>query len=93
MAPNFKFALRIEIRNLNYPGIHVHVAYNSHFGGFSGHGGLQMTSQVKADLKIELSDLSYLCCHASLRHREVGTFLLGAGLISVGGNEPCPGTF
>ena len=25
-----------------------------------------MTSEVKADLKIELSDLNYLCCHASL---------------------------
>ena len=25
-----------------------------------------MTSEVKADLKIELSDLNYLCSHASL---------------------------
>ena len=25
-----------------------------------------MTSEVKADLKIELSDLKYLCSHASL---------------------------
>ena len=27
------FGLRFEISNLNYPGIHVHVASNSHFGG------------------------------------------------------------
>ena len=29
-------------------------------------GDLQMTSEVEADLKIELSDLNYLCSHASL---------------------------
>ena len=28
-----KFGLRFEISNLNYPGIDVHVASNSHFGG------------------------------------------------------------
>ena len=33
MASEFKFDLRFEISNLNYPGIIVHVASNSHFGG------------------------------------------------------------
>ena len=33
--------LRFEIRNPDYPGIHVHIAYN----GLRGHGGLQMTSE------------------------------------------------
>ena len=28
-----KFKLRFEISNLYYPGIHVHVASNGHFGG------------------------------------------------------------
>ena len=48
MASKFKFDLGIEIRNLNYSGIHVHVASNSHFGG------------LVSDLKIKLSDLDYL---------------------------------
>ena len=55
-----KFDLRFDISNLDYPGIHAHIASNSHFGGLRGHGDLQMTSEVKADLKIELSDLNYL---------------------------------
>ena len=33
MASEFKFDLRFEISNLNYPGIIVHVALNSYFGG------------------------------------------------------------
>ena len=33
MASEFKFDLRFGISNLNYPGIDVHVAYNSHLGG------------------------------------------------------------
>ena len=52
--------------NLKYHGIHVHVAADGHLGGFWGHGGLQMTSEAKADLKIELSDLNYLCSNAYL---------------------------
>ena len=66
MASNFKFDLRLKIRNLHYPGIHVHVASNSHLGGLLGHDGLQMTSEVTSDLKIELSDLDHLCPHVSL---------------------------
>ena len=66
MASEFTFDLRFEISNLNYPGIHVHVAPNSHFGGLGGHGSLKTTSEVTSGLKIKLSDLNYLCCHASL---------------------------
>ena len=33
--------LKIELSDLNYPGIHVHIASNSHFGGL---GGLQTAS-------------------------------------------------
>ena len=58
--------LKIELSDLNYPGIHVHIASGGHFGGLWGHGSLQMTSEVKADLKIELIDLNYLYSHASL---------------------------
>ena len=60
------FNIILDTSNLNYPGIHVHVASNSHLGGLLGHDGLQMTSEVKADLKTELSDLNYECFHASL---------------------------
>ena len=35
------FDLRFEISNLDYPGIHVHIASNSHSGDLWGHGGLQ----------------------------------------------------
>ena len=59
MTSEVNVDLRIELSDLNYPGIHVHVASGGHFGGLWGHGGLQMTSEVKADL-IELSDLNYL---------------------------------
>ena len=55
-----KLDLRFEMSNLQYHGIHVHIASDSHLGGF------QMTSDVKADLKIELSDLNYLCSNAYL---------------------------
>ena len=64
--PQRSYDLRFDISNLDYPGIHAHIASNSHFGALWGHGDLQMTSEVKADLKIELSDLNYLCSHASL---------------------------
>ena len=60
------FNIILDTSNLNYPGIHVHVAFNSHLGGLLGHDGLQMTSEVTSDLKIELSDLNYPCSHASV---------------------------
>ena len=58
--------LWIEVCNLIYPDIYGHIASDGHLGGLWGHCGLQMTSEVKADFKIELSDLNYLCSHASL---------------------------
>ena len=45
------FDLRFEFSNLNYPGSYVHVASNSLLGGLWGHGGLQMTSEAKSDLR------------------------------------------
>ena len=60
--PLRSYDLRFEISNLDYPGIHVHIASNS----LQGHGGPQMTSEVTSDLKIQLSDLDYLCYHVSL---------------------------
>ena len=59
------FDLRFEFSNLNYPGTCVHVVSDSRLGGLWGHDGLQMTSEVTSDLKIELSDLNYLFVHAS----------------------------
>ena len=38
--PRRSFDLRFEISNLDYPGIHVHIASN----GLRGHGDLLMTS-------------------------------------------------
>ena len=66
MTLEVKADLIIEMSNLKYRGIHVHISSDGHLGGLRGHGGLQMTLEVKADLKIELSDLNYLCSHASL---------------------------
>ena len=66
MASELKFDLTFEISNLNYPGIIVHMASNSHFGGLWGHGGLQTASEVIYGLIIKLSDLTNLCCHASM---------------------------
>ena len=60
--PRWSNDLRFDISKLDYPGIHVHIAFN----GLRGHGGLQTTSEVTSDLKIQLSDLDYLCCHVSL---------------------------
>ena len=64
MASNLKFDLRIEIRNLNYPGILMHVTSKSHFG----ERPLWPSNdpEVKSDLRIELSDLNCLCFHTSL---------------------------
>ena len=37
------------------------IASDGHLSGLGGYGGHKMNSEVKADLKIELSDLNYLC--------------------------------
>ena len=44
----------------------MYAVSNSRLGGLWGHDGLQMTSEVTSDLKIELSDLNYLYSYASL---------------------------
>ena len=36
------------------------------FSGLWGHGGLQMALEVTSDLRFELSNLNYICYHASL---------------------------
>ena len=55
--PRRSYELRFEISNLDYPSTHVHIASNS----LQGHWGLQMTSEVRSDLKIKFSDLDYIC--------------------------------
>ena len=61
MASKFKVDLRIEIRNLNYPRVHVHVASGGHFGGSEAMVALQMTSEVKADLKLNsVTSITYV---------------------------------
>ena len=66
VALEVEFDLRFDVKVLNYPDIHVHVASNSHFGGLWGRGVLQMTSEVAYDLKFELSGLINLCSHGSV---------------------------
>ena len=68
MAPEVQFDFGIELSDLDYPDIHVHIASNKHlnFGGLGGHGDLKTASEVTSDLKIQLSDLDYLCSHVSL---------------------------
>ena len=66
MISEVKFDLRFEISNLDYPGIHVHVASNSHIMDLRGHDSLQTASEFAYGLGIELSYLYYLCKQASL---------------------------
>ena len=68
MAPEVQFDFGIELSDLDYPDIHIHIASNKHlnFGGHGGHGNLQTATEVTSDLKIQLSDLDYLCSHVSL---------------------------
>ena len=58
MISNIKFDLAFEISNVDYPGIHAHIVYNSLFGGLWSHGSLQtasMTSKGKYYLWFEFS--------------------------------------
>ena len=59
-ASDIQFGLIFETSNLDYPGIHVHIASYSSFQGLRGHGGLQTASEVTSSLGFELSDLEYL---------------------------------
>ena len=52
--PQTSYDLRFEISNLDYPGIYVHIASNSHFGDLWGHGGHQMASEVTFSVRFEL---------------------------------------
>ena len=52
----------VMLYDLYYLEIYVHIAYNSHFGGLLGHGGLKMASmasEFKFDLRFEISNLNY----------------------------------
>ena len=60
MTSEVKFDLIFEISNLDYPGIHVHVASNSHIVDLRGHDSLQTASEVTNGLGIELSGLNNL---------------------------------
>ena len=44
----------------------MHIVMESLFHGLGGSSGLQMTSRVKDDLRIELSDLNYPGIHDML---------------------------
>ena len=66
MTSEVKFDLSFEIGNLDYPGIHVHVASNSQTVDLRGHGSLQTALEVANCLKIEISYLNYLYNHTSL---------------------------
>ena len=83
MTSKAKFDLRFEICTLDCPGFYVHIASNSHFDGLWGHGGLQMTSKVNDDLKIELNDLNYYCSHASLACKCFPEMIQTDGLIMI----------
>ena len=66
--PNASVALKVtfdiifDTSNLNYPGIYMHIAWNSHFGDLRGHSGLQTASvalEVKFDIRFDNSNLNY----------------------------------
>ena len=58
MATDVGVDRKVELSDLNYPDIKVHIASKSHFHDLRGHCGLQMTSEVKFDLGFEVSDLT-----------------------------------
>ena len=66
LTSEVKSDLIFELSNLDYPGIHVHVASNCHFVDLGGHGSVQTASEVTNDLGIELINLNYICCHIFL---------------------------
>ena len=49
----------VSVANFNF-------IFGISYFNYPGHDGLQMTSKVIFDLKIELSALNYLCSHAFL---------------------------
>ena len=55
-----------EISTLNYLGLHVHIASNSHFGILRGHDSLQMASGFKIELRFEISYLDYPGIHVHI---------------------------
>ena len=65
--PNASVALKVtfdiifDTSNLNYPGIYMHIAWNSHFGDLRGHSGLQTASvafEVKFNIIFDKSNLN-----------------------------------
>ena len=57
-----KFNPIFEISDLNYPEIHVHIAFRSHFGALPGRCSLRMASvasDAKFDFIFEISNLNY----------------------------------
>ena len=66
MAPEVKSDFTFELSDFDYPGNHVHIASNSHFGDFRGHVSLKMASmasEFKYDLRFEISNLNYPGIH------------------------------
>ena len=66
--------LRFETSNLNYPGIHMHVASENHFHGLRDSSGLQMTSEAMFEVRFELSGLNYVrsydCLASNCHHSQ-----------------------
>ena len=65
-ASRVNFNPIFEISDLNYPEIHVHIAFSSHFGGLPGHCSLRMASvasEAKFDFIFEISNLNYPGIH------------------------------
>ena len=57
IASEVRSDLIIELSDLKYPDMYVHIVYDSHFGGLWRHGGLHTASEVNSDFRIKLSDL------------------------------------
>ena len=56
MASEVKSDLGFEIRDCNYPHIHVHVTLLVQFLDLRGHCGLQTALEVKYDLRFEIRE-------------------------------------
>ena len=63
--PRRSFDPRFELSNLDYPGINVNIASNN-LQRAPRLWRPQTPLEARSDLKIQLSDLDYICYHASL---------------------------
>ena len=84
IASEVRSDLRLEISDLNYLHIHVHIAYMfwAHFeallvAGIRGHYSLQTASELKFYLRFDICGPNCKCNHVCLGHLGLHSFVGG----------------